>query len=411
MHSGIKTLVALALISGTVLVIVWFARDRFAENHDNLRVSAPATEDEIDAHSRLDIPSDQSSSEDDPTSYVVWADEDPVVESTADAKMAKAIATIVQSERSTERLPLVTIDYPLDESVFPPDFLAPTFLWQDEEESLDRWLFEFSWEGSDPLYVVAPGAAPPSGEIDPRCISDTNEIYQPTPYQASARAWTPDESLWSVIKERSVAKPAIITVVGFHSEAPRQARSRGQVTMMTAETPVGAPIFYRDVPLAPSQNERGVIKPLSEASLPLIAWRLRDVSRPESRLLVTGLLTCTNCHSFSADGKTLGMDLDGPANDKGAYVIAPLARRTVIDQEHVISWNSFPDKPPGHKTLGFLARISPDGQYAMTTLNESVYVQNFTDYRFLQVFYPTRGILAYYHQATGEMKALPGADD
>lgn len=410
MNSVTKALVALALVGGTVLVIVGIGRLRLAENQALSRVSVPTAGDKIDnaAHSRTS--NDGSSADSDPGDYVVWADGDPDVEPTADAVWAETIAALVRSRNSTEELAAITIDYPLDESIFPPDFVSPTFLWHDEE-TLDRWLFEFSWPDGRSIYVVASGAPPPTGEIDPRAISDTNEIYQLTPYQASARAWTPDESLWSVIKARSVATPATMTMVGFRSQAADQARSRGRITISTAETPVGAPIFYRDVPLAPSKNERGVIQPLSEASLPLIAWRLRDVSRPESRLLVTGLLTCTNCHSFSADGQTLGMDLDGPANDKGAYVIAPVARTTVIDQEHVISWNSFPEKPPGHNTLGFLARISPDGQYAVTTLNESVYVQNFTDYRFLQVFYPTRGILGYYHQPTGEMKALPGADD
>ena len=29
------------------------------------------------------------------------------------------------------------------------------------------------------------------------------------------------------------------------------------------------------------------------------------------------------------------------------------------------------------------------------------YVSNFKDYRFLQVFYPTRGILAWYSRETG----------
>ena len=36
---------------------------------------------------------------------------------------------------------------------------------------------------------------------------------------------------------------------------------------------------------------------------------------------------------------------------------------------------------------------------------------NFKDYHFLQVFYPTRGILAWYDRATGRRQALPGADD
>src|SRR5207248_10551160 len=36
---------------------------------------------------------------------------------------------------------------------------------------------------------------------------------------------------------------------------------------------------------------------------------------------------------------------------------------------------------------------------------------NFKDYRFLQVFYPTRGILVWYNRATRQVQSLPGADD
>ena len=39
------------------------------------------------------------------------------------------------------------------------------------------------------------------------------------------------------------------------------------------------------------------------------------------------------------------------------------------------------------------------------------YVANFPDYRFLQVFYPTGGILAWYDRTTGQLQPLPGADD
>ena len=179
----------------------------------------------------------------------------------------------------------------------------------------------------------------------------------------------------------------------------------------TSRDPVGAPIFYRDVPLMPGPNESGNIQPLDKGAVPLIGWRLRDIARPESKLVLSGMPSCANCHSFSLDGKTLGMDVDGPQGDKGAYAIAPIGKTTVIDDENVITWNAFEDKPAGHKTIGFLSRISPDGQYAVTTLNESLYVANFTNYKFLQVFYPTRGILAWYSRKTGEMKALPGADD
>src|ERR1019366_2434333 len=41
----------------------------------------------------------------------------------------------------------------------------------------------------------------------------------------------------------------------------------------------------------------------------------------------------------------------------------------------------------------------------------SYYVVNFTDYHFLQVFFPTRGILAFYDRSTGRKQVLHGADD
>ena len=42
--------------------------------------------------------------------------------------------------------------------------------------------------------------------------------------------------------------------------------------------PVGAPIFYRDVPLMPSETEKGFIKPLATSAIPLIEWRMRNVA-------------------------------------------------------------------------------------------------------------------------------------
>jgi tetratricopeptide (TPR) repeat protein len=83
----------------------------------------------------------------------------------------------------------------------------------------------------------------------------------------------------------------------------------------------------------------------------------------------------------------------------------------IIEGDEIITWNDFKDKLPDHRTFGFLSRMSPDGEHVLSTVNESVYVVNFTDYRYLQVFYPTRGILAFYTRATRTFAALPGADD
>ena len=112
------------------------------------------------------------------------------------------------------------------------------------------------------MLVLTPGRSPPQGEIDPRCIADTNEIYKPTAYQASAKSWTPSDDLWAVIKQQAVGA-ARIGISGFNSARPDRPMSYGEMSLTTSPDPVGAPIFYRDVPLAPSETKEGQIKPLS----------------------------------------------------------------------------------------------------------------------------------------------------
>ena len=210
----------------------------------------------------------------------------------------------------------VTIDYPLDESIFPPDMIAPTFLWHDRAERANRWVADFAFDGgSSHLSVLVPGEPPPRGAIDPRCVSPTNEIHEPTPYEASARAWKPGPRLWEAIKSRSVERPAIVTFFGYSGSDPERVLSRGHMTLSTSRDPVGAPIFYRDVPLMPTENEEGVIKPLAKNAVPLIDWRLRDISKTGSRIMLRDMPTCANCHSFSLDGTTMGIDVDGPEGD------------------------------------------------------------------------------------------------
>ncbi|MBI5086226.1 MAG: tetratricopeptide repeat protein [Acidobacteria bacterium] len=304
--------------------------------------------------------------------------------------------------------PPVVIDYPEDGSLFPPDFAAPTFLWRGPQTAPSLWTIEVTFaDGGPPLRRTTEGPLLRIGEIDPRAVAESNRPPTLTPQQAATRTWKPNKSTWDEIKRRSTAGAVTVTITG----AAGQAVSRGAVRISTSADPVGAPIFYRDVPLMPSELEKGVIKPIIPSAVPLISWRLRDVGEDASRLLMQGLPTCANCHSFSRDGKTMALDVDGPQNDKGMYAIAAVASRMLIRTQDVFTWNDFPGKPPGQRTIGFMAQLSPDGRYAITTLNEDVYVANFKDYRFLQVFYPTRGILAWYNRSTGQIRALPGADN
>jgi len=330
----------------------------------------------------------------------------------------------------------ITIEYPLDGSLFPPDFAPPTFLFRDSVASNTAWRAEVRFSGGGPvlrLTVEAQWLEP--GEIDYRAIADTNELPKVPPERAATRTWRPGRELWDEIKRRSVEHSATLVLEGFSPLEPEKTVSRGSVTLRTSKDPVGAPVFFRDVPLMPAQLERGLIKPLPPSALPLVAWRLRYVHEDQSRLLIDDLPVCMNCHSFSRDGRTLGLDVDGPQNDKGLYALVPIRKETVIHNRDVIAWSNFRGKLGGKIRVGFMSQVSPDGQTVVTMVNGSefdrsqpvkgagiapelppdvqgnFYVANFRDYRFLQVFYPTRGILAWYDRESRQLKPLPGADD
>src|ERR1019366_5602056 len=161
-------------------------------------------------------------------------------------------------------------------------------------------------------------------------------------------------------------------VCGRRFKTPGVGRQRDNFTSLD---PVGAPVFYRDVPLiAPAPAEKGAIQPLPIFAIPLIKWRLRNIGEAQSRTVMEKLYTCANCHSFSTDGKTLGMDLDGPKNDKGLYALVPVAKNMTIRNQDVIRWSSFQENvearrfEPAAKRFGFMSQISPNGRYVVTSI-------------------------------------------
>jgi tetratricopeptide (TPR) repeat protein/Tol biopolymer transport system component len=331
----------------------------------------------------------------------------------------RAAAQPQRAPSVSAHLASITIDYPLEGSIFPPEITPPTFIWHDGSENAARWRINVAFaDGSAPVRVVSAGERLAIGAIDQRCISSTNELPKLTPEQASAHTWVPETDIWEAIKKHSVAGAAVVTITGYASQDDRHALSSGRVNIYTSRDPVGAPIFYRDVPLMPSETEKGIIKPLDLAAIPLIQWRLREIGKTESRIVLKNMPTCANCHSFSRDGKTMGMDMDGPQNDKGLYAIVPVKPQMTINTTDMVTWNPSLDRRVSLNRVGFMSQVSPDGKYVLTTVNtaerstqSNYYVVNFKDYRFLQVFYPARGILAWYNRETGRREPLEGADD
>jgi hypothetical protein len=317
------------------------------------------------------------------------------------------LAALTGASASGQAAAELRFHYPRSGVIFPPEFIPPTFTWRDSIS--DFWLVTFRSENGDTFHVFTRSPPGPPPRIDSQVIPAGYPMEIPDP--GRHRHWTPPEAIWETMKKASAGNWAELRVTGFLGRGPLLPSARGSIRFKTSRDSVGAPIFYRDVPLMPNRNKSGRIQPLDENAMRHIRWTLRDVSLREGKTLIPSLPTCANCHSFSRDGRYMGMDLDGPQNDKGTYGLSRLEPETDIAHDDVFSWNGrFPGKAR-KSTIGFLSRVSPDGQYVATTVNEEVVVHNYLNTRYIQVFFPTRGVLAYYSREARAIRLLPGADD
>jgi Flp pilus assembly protein TadD len=316
----------------------------------------------------------------------------------------------------------LVIDMPAKGTIYPPEIAAPQFAWRDGNSASKVWRIEIEFTGhGHPVRAWSNGEKMLVGELDTQLQGYVEPTL--TAEELVMHTWWPDEKTWEEIKKRSVEGPATVTISGFASREDSKPLSSARSTLQTSKDLVGAPIFYRDVPLIPpppESEQRGVIKPLPDSVLPKIRWELRYINETKNRLMMTNLPTCGNCHSFSRDGKVMGIDVDGPANDKGLYALVPLKKVSTISNEYLVRWSAF-SETRSQKRFGFMSQVSPDGKYVVNSIDvpyahgvrvlDRLYNGFYAYYGFGQVFYQTRGVLAWYSKETGKLQPLPGADD
>jgi len=263
------------------------------------------------------------------------------------------------------------ITYPLDETLFPPEIVAPTFVWSDETEGVERWEVLVRFDAA--------------GEV----------LRFPT----TEPRWRPSEKDWAEIKRRTEARDGEVAVVGVGPGA--DAASAASVRIRTSTDPVGDSIFYREVPLP-------FIDAVQDPSR--IRWRFGSIdSEDRPPVVLENLPVCGNCHSFSRDGSVLGLDVDY-GNDKGAYAVLPVSEQMVLSDEKIITWSDY-KKDDGELTFGLLSQVSPDGRYVISTVKDRAVFVATPDIWYSQLFFPIKGILVVYDTETGTFKPLPGADD
>ena len=264
----------------------------------------------------------------------------------------------------------VAIEYPLDETLFPPEIAAPTFRWSDGASQSRAWLVRIGFADDKPEMC----------------------------FLTRRRQWTPRPQDWEAMKKRSLERDARVVVMGVSSVRRLRILSQGSMSFRTSGDPVGAPLFYREVCLPFLEAEKRLSR---------IRWRFGSIGSGLPPVVLEGLPVCGNCHSFSGDGKTLAMDVDY-ASRKGSYVITEVKRHMELARRDIITWT---DQEETERTHGLLSKISPDGRYVVSTVKDmSVFVPE-PSLAFSQQFVPLKGILGVFDRETGRFRDLPGADD
>lgn len=265
----------------------------------------------------------------------------------------------------------LSIDYPLDETLFPPEIVPPTFKWSDTTPGVSRWQLILREHGAEKLQSFAAG--------EPH--------------------WQPATATWAQMKQASSTHPLHIAVTGL--DVKGNTLSAASVRISTSEHPVGDSIFYREVPLP-------FIDAVQDPSR--IRWRFGAIDSPERPpVVLENLPVCGNCHSFSGDGGVLGLDVDY-GNDKGGYAILPVEEQMLLNDEKIITWSDY-KREDGEATFGLLSQVSPDGRYVISTVKDRAVFVATPGIEYSQLFFPIKGILVVYDTQKETYTPLKGADD
>jgi len=263
----------------------------------------------------------------------------------------------------------ISILHPFQDALFPPEFPAPLFEWYNETR--EKVTYEVSLLTKNEDYVI-------------KAITDETK-------------WSPDEAQWDSLKMLSDFKDMYFTVKRSGSKNP------ASVAFKLSEDSVNAPVLYRQMPIPFI---------VAEKKLDSMSFKLIDFgSKNPPHEAMKGFPVCGNCHSLTAGGDKIGLDLDAGLRDKGGYFVSDIKDTVTFDLSAYTSWSKLENR----RTFGLFSKISPDGRYVVTTVKDRVVIKNFRmppaeNIKYSQLFFPVNGHLAIYDRQTKTLKELPGAN-
>ena len=263
----------------------------------------------------------------------------------------------------------LTILEPTAGAMVPADASSPIFRWKDE--AADKWL----------VTMTTGSATVCQGIVD----KDT---------------WAPGQDLWTAIGKAAGNRPVTVRIAGIDQRGLLV--SRGRTSFSVSADPVGARIAF----LRKRLPFRTAMKNPFDSQM--VIGDPTSFDKP--RVVLQDQPICFNCHAYSPDGKTYGMDMDYKG-DKGGYALVDVKERVSVADEDVISWNAYDAPGPSKYSMGLFTCFSPDGRFAASTVGESSAFVMLDDLYFSQMFFPATGQIAIYNRQADSVAPLPGADD
>jgi len=92
----------------------------------------------------------------------------------------------------------LNIRYPLNETLFPPEIIPPTFRWEDADSKSDTWLISIKFQDTQ-------------GSMN---------------FTTREKTWSPDMQDWETIKKQSLQKQALVTILGINSSSRQKIHTR-----------------------------------------------------------------------------------------------------------------------------------------------------------------------------------------
>lgn len=264
----------------------------------------------------------------------------------------------------------ITIIEPLPETILPSDIASIAFLWEDSEQST-AWLVTISHK--EKILVSA--------------LLDK-------PW------WIPEKNLWYQLKAIAKQNELRVTIKGIGGWSGREILSENKTSFSFSEDALDARILFmrKPIPFLKAKQNPELTK--------LLVGDIFSYKQP--KVIMSNFTVCTNCHTYSSDGKVFAMDVDY-GGDKGAFAMATIQSDMKLDKNNIFSWNKIPAMKPSSYSMGLFAQLSPKGRYLAATVNETSVFVMMDDLYFSQLFFPSTGQIAIFDRKKETYRLLPGA--